>query len=208
MKRTLFQRLQIWAIDLFGAIHWNQRRSLSEQDRETIYQALRTDYYVIATRRDNHLSTWMIGIAHWFLTGNWGYYSHVLMNLENEVDTPTDLRLIEATSEGVHYSTFEQVFDGVYSVALLRPKNLTTEEWTRCLDNARQHLGVPYDNLFDLRNQLEINCVELVRLALTAITDYETRFPAFEALIRDKKKLTPQMFASCSDFEVVARFKR
>ena len=80
---------------------------------------------------------------------------------------------------------------------------MSIEEWTAALDRAKTYLGVPYDNLFDMKNSLEINCAELVRLALQATPDYDTKFAAFEALLARKKKLTPDMFANCPDFEVV-----
>lgn len=208
MKHTFFQKVQIFFIELLAKIHWKQHHELSPANRALLHEMLAKDYYIIATRRDNQFSTIMIAIGHFFLTGKLGYYSHVLMNLEDEVQSPEDFRLIEATGEGVHYSTFDEVFKYPYAIALIKPKSMTIEEWTTCLDNAKIYLGRPYDNLFNLKNDLEINCVELVHRALQALPDYATRFAAFEKLLQKKKKLTPQMFADCSDFEVVLKIKR
>lgn len=208
MEHTFLQKVQIFFIKLMAKVHWKQRRRFSDANMQKLREALAKDYFIIATRKDNQLSTFFICLGHFFLTGRWGYYSHVLMNLEDEVKNEADFRLIEATGEGVHFSTFEEVFAPSYSAALIKPKGLTLEEWTACLDSTKNYLGRPYDNLFDLKNDMEINCVELVRIALQSLPDYATRFKAFEKLIKKEKKLTPQMFADCSDFEVVLRVRR
>lgn len=208
MKRTIFQSIQIWFVELLAKISWKQKHHLSEENKAVLRERLTDDYYIIATRRDNQLTTFFIALGHFLLTGKWGYYSHTLMNLEDEVSDPNDFRLIEATGKGVHYSTFDEVFDPTYAVALIKPRGMTLQEWTTALDECKIYLGRPYDNLFDMRNDLEINCVELVRLALQRLPDYEARFPNFERLVRRKKKITPQMFIDCPDFEVVFTAKR
>lgn len=208
MERTLLQKFQIWLIETFARIRIKQRRKLDDIDFDIIKAMFETDYFIIATKRSNHFSTFMINFGHFFLTGRWGTYSHVLMNLEDEVKSDDDFRFIEATGRGTHYSTFEEVFHGVDAIALIKPKNMGLIEWTEALDRAKTFLGRPYDNLLDLRNDLEINCVELIRLALEGIPDYEVKFAEFEKLVAKKKKLTPSMFLECSDFEVVWSVKR
>lgn len=208
MNHTFLQRVQIFFVELLAKIHWRQQHALSPEHKALLQEKLAKDYYIIATRRDNQLTTFLIALGHWFLTFKWGYYSHVLMNLEDEVKSPDDFRLIEATGQGVHFSTFDEVFNPTYAIALIKPKSMTVEEWTECLDKAKVYLGRPYDNLFMLKNDLEINCVELVRLALQELPDYSTRFAEFEKLLAKKKKLTPQMFVECPDFEVVLKLKR
>jgi uncharacterized protein YycO len=130
------------------------------------------------------------------------------MNLEDEVSSDADFRFIEATGKGVHYSDFEQVFGSVDSVALIVPVNMSITEWTNALDKARTYLGRPYDNLFDLRNDLEINCVELIRLAFSHTQDYEKNFANFEKLVSKKKRITPDMFVNCPDFKVVYSIRK
>jgi hypothetical protein len=130
------------------------------------------------------------------------------MNLEDTVKTDDDFRFIEATGHGTHYSGFTEVFGSVDAVALIKPRNMTVDEWTAALDTAKIHLGTPYDNLFNLRNTLEINCVELIRVALSGIPGYAEKFAAFERLVAETKKLTPQMFLECPDFEVVLELRR
>jgi hypothetical protein len=208
MKHTFFQKVQIWFIELLAKVHWKHKRKLTEDDDIFLKQKFINDYYIIATRRSNYLTTFCIAFGNFFLTGHWGFYSHVLMNLEDEVKTSDDFRFIEATGHGTHYSNFTDVFGPVDAVALIKPKNMTLTEWTEALDKAKTYLGRPYDNLFNLKNDLEINCVELIRLALEGIPDYETKFAEFEKMIAKKKKLTPDMFANCPDFEVVYTIKR
>lgn len=208
MEHTFFQKVQIFFIELLAKIHWKQQEELSPESVAALKQRFADHYYIIATRRDNQLTTFFICLGNWFLTGNWGYYSHVLMNLEDEVKTDDDYRFIEATGKGVHYSSFDEVFKPVYAAALIAPKNMTIEEWTEALDAAKTYLGRPYDNLFNLKSDLEINCVELMRLALEGVPGYSEKFAEFEKLVAKKGKLTPDMFLQCADFQVVHTVKR
>lgn len=195
-------------ISFIGKIKWKQRHAISQTDKMVIKRMIIHDYFIILTRRSNHLSTYFISLANFLLTGKFGYWSHSLMNLEDEVTTDDDFRFIEAIGTGTKFSTFDEVFGTVDGVCLLKPKTLTLDEWTAVLDRAKTNLGKPYDTLFDLRNDKELSCVELVRVALQALPDYETRFANFEALIKKRKNLSPQMFFDCDDFEVVYMIRR
>lgn len=203
MERTLFQQLQIWFIKQIASIQWRPTRPLTLEDNALLKEKFAKDYYIIATRKGSYLTTFFIALGNFFLTGKWGFYSHVLMNLEDAVKTDDDFRFIEATSYGTHFSTYPSVFDSVDAVALIKPRHMALAEWTAALDSAKIYLGRPYDNLFDLKNDLEINCVELIRLALQGTDNYATNFSEFEKLILQKKTLTPDMFVNCSDFDVV-----
>lgn len=195
---SLFETL----VKFFGDISWNTSNLLNLEEHDHLRKLLTDDYYIILTRRNNHLSTYMISIANFFLTGRFSYWGHVLMNLEDEVKNDDDFIFVEAVGTGVRESHFLQVFD-VNSVALLKPKHLTIEKWTAILDKAREQEGKPYDNLFDLKSDKALSCVELVRNALQADPDYATNFAHFEAMISKRKNLTPEMFYLCDDFEVV-----
>jgi hypothetical protein len=207
LRKNWFQRLQEWAITQMAKVTWKTRDKLSEQELSEIRKRCKKDYYIIATRKKNYLSTFFIVLGHFLLTGKWGYFSHVLMNLEDAVRDDSDFRFIEATGKGVHYSTFTEVFSTVQSVALIVPTHMSMTNWTKALDKARTLLGRPYDNLFDLKNDLEINCVELIRLALQETPDYDKNFAEFEKLAKRKKKLTPDMFVDCPDFKVIYEIK-
>jgi len=191
-----------WFLSLVGKIKWPTSKLINTDDLKVIHDLLVKDYYIILTRRSNHLSTFFIGFANFVLTRKWGHWSHSLMNLEDEVKDDSDFRLIESTSYGVHYTPFEKVFD-VSSVALLKPKKFDLCQWTGLLDKAKSELGKPYDTLFNLKDNQALSCVELVRTILMDEPNYLADFAEFEKLIATYKNLTPQMFFDCADFEVV-----
>ena len=195
-------------VKLIGRIKWAQTSPITPEDKAEIMAMLKDNYYIILTRRRNHLSTQAIAFTNFLLTGKWGYYSHVLMNLEDEVPTVRDFRLMEATSAGVHYSDFDTVFGSADGVCLMKPTTMAIEKWTSVLDYAKTCLGKPYDTLYDLANDNALSCVELVRTALMAEPDYEKNFANFEAMIKRRKNLTPHMFYDCPDFEVVYEIRR
>lgn len=206
MKDTL-QKLWVSSVKFLGNIHWKEKNLLQEDELKKIKEMLAKDYYVILTRRHNHLSSYLISVADFLLVGKLGYWSHALMNLEDTVKTDDDYILIEAVGTGVQATHFDKVFD-VNSVVLLRPKNMTIEKWTTALDKAKTELGKPYDNLFDLTSDKEINCVELVRLALETSPTYQRDFAEFEKMIEQEGRLTPEMFYTCPDFEVALEIRR
>lgn len=195
-------------IQALGRIDWEQKNPLTQEDKDQIQKLLTKDYYIINTRRSNHLSTYAIAFSNLVLAGKWGFYSHVLMNLEDEAQSPEDFRLIEAIGRGTTYSTFDYVFGSIDACALLKPKTVTIDEWTLIMDKANSELGKPYDTLFDLKNDNALSCVELIRAALMSLPNYETRFANFEKMIKKNKNLTPQMFADCDDFEVAYSVNR
>lgn len=199
---NIFERIWVETVEALGQIHWKPKHLLNTSELNDIKDLLRPDYYIILTRRNNHMSTYMVSFANFVLRGKFSYWSHALMNLEDEVKTDDDFMLIEAIGSGVTETPFKDVFN-VNGVVLLKPKNLTINKWTAILDRAKTELGKPYDNLFDLKNDKALSCVELVRVALQADPDYATNFAEFERMIKKEKNLTPQMFYDCSDFEIV-----
>lgn len=204
---NLFQKIWTSTIIFLSDIHWRDNNTLQELELAKIKQLLAKDYYVILTRKNNHLTTYLISFADYILRGKFGFWGHALMNLEDTVKTDDDYLLIEAIGSGVQASHFNDVFE-VNSVALLKPKNMTLEKWTAALDKAKTELGKPYDNLFDLKSDKEINCVELVRLALSTSPTYNEDFAEFEGMIAREGKLTPSMFYDCPDFEVAFEVRR
>lgn len=200
-----------------GAINWNWLKTkvtgkryynLTDADLQDIRQALSKNYFIINTRRNTAFSTYLIAFANFVKTGSFGHYDHVLLNLED--DNPNDdvnFQLYESTAKGSHISTFMEVFD-CDSVALLRPKNVSIDEWHYVLDQAKLELGKPYDDIFQLNDDTHLSCVELVRNALKKIPDYEKKFPNLEKAIAKAGNLTPQMYYECEDFEVVYEVRR
>lgn len=202
----MFNKIKSAIVTCIGRIQWKTNRVLTNDERQKINDLLKDNYYIILTRHSGNLSSYAIGAAHLVLTKfkKFGYYAHVLMNMEDAVSSDDDFRLIEAVRVGVKYSPFDEVFDkNCGSVALLKPRCLTLEDWTRIMDQAKTYLGRSYDTLYDLTNDNKLSCVELVRDALRAETDYENEFACFEAMIKDAKNLDPHMFYECHDFEIV-----
>ena len=217
--QTSTYRLLSLVLTFIGSINWEWLRqifsynglhySLTPQDHAKLRELLKPDYYFIVTRRNSHLSTYLVSLVSLFTTGKFSHYSHSLMNVDDgNIRNDQDFKLVEATSKGVHYSTFTKVFD-CDSVALLKPKNLSAEEWTFVLDKLLNNLGKQYDNLFDILDDTHLSCIELCRNALQGEPNYEQDFKNFEYMIKKYSyKLTPQMLYDCTDFEVVFEVRR
>lgn len=203
----MFKKLLEKIVVLIGKVHWKLKTPLTADDKQRLRMMLTPNYYIILTRRKNHLSTYFINLADFLLMGRWGYYSHALLNIEDEVKSDSDFQLIEATGAGVKLSTFDEVFN-CSSVALLKPKCMSIEKWTLVFEKAKQELGKPYDNLMDIEDDSRLNCVELVRLALKNEPNYDVDFANFENMIKKYGQLSPQMFYNCPDFEVILEIKR
>lgn len=186
---------------LIGKIEWKTTKYVSQEDLLTIKSMLKDDYFVIVTRRGNHLSTYFIGLIEVFLRFKFGYWSHSLMNLEDTVTEDKDFRLMQATGIGTAYAGFDEVFD-VQGVALLKPKSMTLDEWTTVLDTAKAQLGKPYDTLFNIADDSKLSCIELTRKILMASPNYDEDFKHFETMIKKYKNVSPQMLYDCEDFEV------
>lgn len=198
----MFKKIIDWVILFIGKIHWKTNHYIPPSDLTAIKELLVNDYFVILTYRKNHLSTFFVNLSNWCLTSKWGRWSHALMNLEDDVKTDDDFRLVEATGAGTHYTPFDKIFD-VQGVALLKPKCMTLDEWRSVMDTAKAQLGKPYDTLFDIANDNALSCVELVRRILQDVPGYEYKFAKFENMISTYDNLSPQMFYDCGDFEVV-----
>ena len=206
--RKYFSKPFSWLANFIGSVSWTQNHSITPEEKATIMRMLKNDYYIIMTRHGNHLSTYGIALGNFFLTGKFGYYTHVLMNLEDEANDPEDFRLVEAIGTGVRYATFDQVFGNPDAVALLKPANMSLENWTAALDKSKEQVGKPYDTLFDLSNDKALSCVELVRVAMQAVPGYSESFAEFEKMISKNKNLTPQMFRDCTDFEIAYEVRK
>jgi hypothetical protein len=206
--RKYFGGLINWFSTAVGKVNWKQTRQITEADKATIMAMLEKDYYIIATRHGNHLSTYVISLAGFIATGRWSVYGHVCMNLEGDNPEKKDFRLVEAVGTGSKYSTFDEVFGDADGVCLMKPRSMTVDHWTAVLDKAKTEVGKPYDTLFDLANDTAVSCVELVRDALQGEPHYAEDFSHFEKMINKIKNLTPQMFRDCPDFSVAYEVRR
>jgi hypothetical protein len=193
---------------LFALFNSGKYYRLTEDDQMTIRKMLKDNYFIILTRRKSHLTTYLIALVSAIVTGKFAHYTHALMNVEGDLETLDGYKLIEATSTGVHWSTFEEVFD-CDSVVLLSPRGLSLHGWTVVLDTVKSQLGKEYDDLFDIASDQNVSCVEMVYWGLKSLPDYETRFPELVQLIRTRgNDLTPQMLYDCGDLDVAFEIRR
>lgn len=210
--KVIYEKL----LNFFGKIHWEflykikfgKHYKLTEEDHRRVKALLNPSYFIILTRRNTHLSTYLTCLGHFIKTGRWGFYSHALMNVdEGNARDDSDFKLLEAVGVGVKYSTFLEVFD-CDSVVLLAPKNLDMTDWTKILDMYLKQEGKEYDCFLDLVDDTKVNCVESVRRALQALPDYNEKFERFELMIRTMGNLTPDLFYECPDFELILEIRR
>lgn len=192
-----------WIAQLIPKIQLKTRNPPTEAEKEELAKLLASGYYIILTGNSYHLSSVLVKVMTFFKLGKWPKYSHVLMNVDF-IDDPQKrdgFKFMEATVAGVHYSTFDQVFD-CDTYCLLTPKYVDNERYTEIIDNLIKFNGRPYDDLFDLADQSKMSCVELIRAAFQPFMWYEPAFRNFEAMIKQEKNLMPQMFRECEDFVV------
>lgn len=183
--------------------------NLTDHDHEMLRHYLAGSYYIILINRKTHLTTYLLGSLSLLKTRKWPQYSHALMNADamEDVKDWDKFKFVEATSVGVHFSKFMEVFN-CDSVCLLRPKNLSFSEWNAVIDGLLKQNGKQYDDLFDLTDSSYVSCVEVVLDALRQDPDYKDDFANLEKMIAEVGNLTPQMYRDCSDFEVVLEIKR
>lgn len=197
---------------IVGKIKWDwvsakfncgKRFKLTSNEWFLLRNMLAENYYIILTWRNTHLSSYLTSIAHFFTRGSLGVFSHALMNLEDDVSIYGEFRLIEATSSGVGYSKFENVFD-CDRVCLLRPRGTTPEEWTFVMDALKAQHGKSYDSVYDFQKSNRLSCTELVWMALKHVPNYEEKFRHFyNDIVLNKGRILPDDFMKCKDFEVV-----
>jgi len=193
---------QSWKALFNDGVYWK----LTEGDHNDLRRKLGGGFYVILTAGHPSLSGLGIKLASWMTGKGWPIFTHVLLNVDNEDDPlrSHEFKLVESIQQGVVYSSFMKVFD-CDVVALLRPKGFTTDEWEKALIRAKANVGKEYDTLFDLIDNTEMSCVELVRDSLIGSFDnyeeYKSRFLHFETMIEQNNgELIPEMFFKCRDF--------
>ncbi len=199
---TPLYKVYHWLASIPPKIHWSNKHKITDEDKHHIAQVLASGYYIILTGHSSYLSSVMISFLSWVKTGKWSRYSHALMNCDN-IENPDDrhkFKFVEATSIGVAYATFEQVF-ACDKVCLLSPFNISNSEWTKIIDRLLSQIGQPYDDLFDLADSTRKSCVEVVLDALKA-ADYHSEFQRLDSMILSEGNLVPQMYRDCSDFYV------
>ena len=199
---TVLYKIYNIVASLPSKISWRKKGLITQEQKIELANKLAGGYYIILTGSKSHLSSVIISLLSWIKTGVWARYSHVLMNCDN-ITNPADtksFKFVEATSTGVHYSNFEEVFN-CDTVCLLSPKSVSNEEWTKIIDGLLKQKGKKYDDLFDLSDTSRVSCVELVLEALKS-ADYANDFKDLEYLIQQEGNLVPQMYRQSKDFIV------
>lgn len=201
--RNLIYTIYHWIAKQIPKIQIKNRNPLSESEKQRLAKQLASNYYIILTANNYHLSSIMVRVLTFLKTGKWPRFSHVLMNVDFMTTPERDkFKFMEATVKGVHYSTFDEVFDCT-DFCLLSPDAVDLKQFTNVIDRMVENKDKPYDDLFDLLDDKRISCVELVRNALKQISNYQQHFSNFEALIQSTRTLTPEDFYICVDFDVI-----
>lgn len=198
---TLLAKIRFeWLVRLF-----KKPTYLTPSDRIEIMDRLRKNNYIIATFDPYSLSGLFVRFSHWFLTGHKANYTHVLLNLE---DSGEDFKFVEATSGGVHTSTFYDVFKHAQHVALLRPKYYTQDLFDDCVQEAVRLVGKDYDFNYKLDDESKMSCVEVVLHVIKQLPFYNDQLRCLLFLMKYERQLTPDMYVEVPDMEVVWEVKR
>lgn len=208
MRKSIINFLSKLNWEWFYRWKYGSTYLLKLRDHAEIAALLNEGNYLILTRRKSHFSTYMVALGHWFLTGRWGYYSHISMNIENGVYKDfNEFKFIESVGEGVRIAEFHKVLN-CDSVAILKPKCPTGVSWEDLIAKSLLNLGKKYDLELDLKDHSKMNCVELILDALSAEPDHEYKFHGLYAEIKQQKNLTPDMFYECGSFDVLLEIRR
>jgi len=201
---------------LFKGSYYN----LTPKDRYLINELMEKGNYIWLSRRKTHLTTYLISLADFclglikyikrkgpFPKLNFSKYTHAFFNISDDI-------LIEAIGKGVIESYFDDVFDCDWACAL-KLKNVSEQHWniisTKMVEMSFNEIGKKYDTLFNLKNDNELSCVELIRVLLIksiGLVDYEKYLFDFENLINYEGNLTPQMIRDSISFDVIFEVKR
>lgn len=191
---------------------------LKSSDREGARELMTLGSYLWVSRRDSHLTTYLISfldylliLKTWFKNGRegmrprFGFWSHAFMNYDNN-------EIVEAVGKGVVKNFFDEAFD-CDAIAALVPRNISRLEWDmmrpKISKELEKQIGKKYDTNFDLSEDERVSCIELVRLVLKKeVEDYDLKFANFESIINIYKNVTPQMLYESKDFVVVWEVRR
>lgn len=211
------------SLKILSPINWGRLKflltgreyDLTPAEREHARGMMQENYYLWVSRRETHLTSYLIGFADfvlalwaWLRVGfkgkrpKFGYWTHAFIDVDVNGE-----KLVEAISKGVVVSYFDDVFN-CDSVAALVPAYLTDNEWQnishKMREKALSFVGSEYDTVFNLKDDSKVSCIELLRAIMKAeVPNYELRFKHFEETIKNNKNVTPQMLYDSKSFRVV-----
>lgn len=207
---NLFVLKVIGRITFDGVMYFfkGKNYSLTKEDQTVVYELLKKDNYIILIWRKSHLTSYLISLGHFLLTGSFAKYSHACINVEGNVDDITKVDIVEAIGNGVVRSEFFDVFncDGV---CLMKPKLFRQNDWLAAIAELNKHLDqkTQYDTFFNVKDDSKVSCIELVVDSLKESQEFN-KFNHLNWMLKHYKNLTPQMLRDCNDFEVVLEIRR
>lgn len=111
----------------------------------------------------------------------------------------SDNMVYEAVGSGVIKGSLDEFFEGRLKVAIARPE-ISESDTQKATEYCREHLGKPYDGVFNTEDDSEFYCSELVAKAL-ASGDNPIETPTKS--IFGKKAIAPDVFLKAPGFEVI-----
>jgi len=178
---------------------------LTREDVNFLCNCLQSDRYFGLLRRKVHLTTYLISIGHFILTGKFGYWSHIWANVEDDEADQLSIDIIEAVGKGVIVSPFWDVLN-CDAICLLKPKYINDEQWEKVAKEIRGFVGKKYDSFFNINNPDELSCEELLYWGIMSVDD--KALPGLNRLIKKYGNFTPDMIYSCGDFMICAEIRR
>lgn len=203
---------------VIGRINWTgvkylmtgREYNLTDDDIDQVYKLLIDHRCIVLTRRNTHLTTYLIGLSDFFLRLRrsrsmyplkMGYWAHIF----TELSTGHELKIVESIGKGVVKSNFYRALN-VDSICVLKPKYLSEEEMETANELAVKYIGALYDTCFNINDDSRLSCAELVYRSLSRTKPYG--IPGLNTMIRRLGNLTPQMFYDCGDFEILLEIRR
>jgi hypothetical protein len=201
---TLLGHLNVEVLFLFI---FGKRYAIQSIDIHRVEDTVKSGPRIILTRKKTHLSAFFVALGHFFLTGEWGYWSHLSLCIPDSGQTKWTMKVIESTSDGVRLSFLVDVMKAD-AVCVMRPRLVDGEMWGEMLAEAMAKLGVAYDDDFNLESDDEVSCVELLMAAAKQSFDFDRYFPGLSAMVAKEKNLTPDMIYTCGDFQIYYEARR
>jgi len=193
-----------WVVNTSANVTWPSKKLLTDAEKDEIAKYLSSGYYIILTGENGRLSSLAVQFMSYVLTGRWSNYSHCLMNCDfiSDPSQRNQFKFVQATTVGVGYATFDDIFNNSDYVCLLTPKLIDNDQWSGVIDALVKENGTPYDDLFDLADSTKVSCVECVLNAFKSLPDFDKDFGRLERMIKHKENLVPSMYRACPDFKI------
>lgn len=204
--KKLFDKITDWLLfEFIARFHWEGLRylitkkhySVTAEDVVEIVKLMNEERLIGISWRSAHLSSYLVAIGHFLLTGKWVKCAHVFTNIEYEFDRDANLLITEATGQGVKNSRFWEVLN-CDRVMLFKVRGMTEEESALYSAYVRDEVGKKYDKFY--RFKPDDNLTSCTELPFRALQKVNSKFTVnLEALLAKHKKLTPAMYLESYD---------